>query len=298
MDLKEPLSFPDQVKRLQEHNLIIKDPKSAEKFLQNNNYYRFTGYALQYRIQPGNSDLKDGVSFEQVAAIYRFDEEMRNLLRKWIELLEVYFRTQIAYVFSMRKCLLPPHDQHYDTQKNYYLKADAKNVFDDFERQKKYYYDTLVYQHHQKKYNDKYPLWVIVEMLSFSDLSKLYGCMYSSDQEAIAQACGVRAVTLKNHLHCLSVLRNKCAHAARLYNISFRPSVQLPPSIRRKNAAIQGNTFFAYLLVLTRRLPSDEQKKEFIQEICDLVRKYTSLVDLSLIGFPIDYRAVLLSNRA
>lgn len=34
---------------------------------------------------------------------------------------------------------------------------------------------------------------------------------------------GVGKDTLENHLHCLSVLRNKCAHAARMYNMNFNP---------------------------------------------------------------------------
>lgn len=298
MDLKEPLSFKDQVKRLTEHNLIIDDPRNAEQFLKNNNYYRFTGYALQFRIQPDNSDLKDGVTFESIAAIYRFDSELRNLLRKWVELLEVYFRTQISYGFSMRKCVFPPHDQHYDFQRNYYMKSEARKVFDDFDLQKKYYNDTLVYQHHQQKYNDRYPLWVIVEMLSFSELSKLYGCMYTSDQEAISQACGTSAPVLKNHLHCLSVLRNKCAHAARLYNITFQPSAQLPQAVLKHCRTVRVNTLFAYLLVLIRRLPFEEQKQEFVREMNELIKRYDGLIDLSLIGFPSNFRAVLLSYRS
>ena len=67
------------------------------------------------------------------------------------------------------------------------------------------------------------PLWVMVELMSFSNISKLYSSMYISEKETIAQAVGIKYKTLENHLHCLSVLRNKCAHAARLYNTEFNP---------------------------------------------------------------------------
>ena len=47
--------------------------------------------------------------------------------------------------------------------------------------------------------------------------------MYYSEKDAIVHMVGVGRDTLENHLHCLSVLRNKCAHAARMYNTDFNP---------------------------------------------------------------------------
>ena len=49
-------------------------------------------------------------------------------------------------------------------------------------------------------------LWVIVELMSFSNMSKLYSSMYYSEKDAIARMVGVGKDTLENHLHCLSVL--------------------------------------------------------------------------------------------
>ena len=58
--------------------------------------------------------------------------------------------------------------------------------------------------------------------------------MYFSDKEAIAEAVGVSRDTLANHLHCLSVLRNKCAHGARLYNTTFNPPAHLTKQFLQK----------------------------------------------------------------
>lgn len=35
------------------------------------------------------------------------------------------------------------------------------------------------------KYSSKMPLWVIVELMSFSNMSKLYSSMYYSEKDAI-----------------------------------------------------------------------------------------------------------------
>ena len=87
------------------------------------------------------------------------------------------------------------------------------------------------------------PLWVIVELMSFSNLSKLYSSMYYSEKDVIANMVGVGRDTLENHLHCLSVLRNKCAHSARMYNTDFNPPAMFTTSLLRKHPEIKNNSF-------------------------------------------------------
>jgi len=296
MDLKEPKTFAELVSRLKEHHMEVEDELFAEQFLRRVNYYRFTGYALQFRVAPHDSDYVKGTTFETVVQIYDFDTELRNLLKKWIEVLEVYYRAQIANAFSLAKCKKPPHNQHYDFS-NYYNKKDAEEIFDDFKKQKKYYKDTLVLQHHQVKYGDYYPLWVIVEMISLSDLSKLYSCMYNSNQDEIANHVGTGRSVLKNHLHCLSVLRNKCAHAARLYNTELKPSAQLPPNFLRNNLSVKSNSLFAYIFVVMRRLPEETMKDSLICELRSIIQKYEDSINLSVMGFPEKYAQILTDNK-
>ena len=65
MDLKQPLSFEDQVNKLIAHGLEITDRERTKEILSQINYYRFTGYALQFRKNPMISDYFPGVAFEQ-----------------------------------------------------------------------------------------------------------------------------------------------------------------------------------------------------------------------------------------
>ena len=216
MDLKIPMTFEEQIEKLKYHGMVIEDEEKAKKLLSEINYYRFTGYALQFRRQADKSDYISELSFDKIYRIYQFDESLRDIFRKYIERAEVYYRTLISYNFSIVKCLNPPHDQHYD-ENNFYNKKGYKEVMDSFKKEKNYYKDSLIVKHHKLKYNSRMPLWVIVELMSFSNTSKLYNSMYTSEKEKISTEVGVGADTLENHLHCLSVLRNKCAHAARLY---------------------------------------------------------------------------------
>jgi len=288
VELKTPFTYEQQVEQLRNHGMEIVNIYRARTLLTKINYYRFSGYALQYRKAPEDSDYMDGTTFDSVYKVYQFDAELRSVLRKYIEIVEIYFRAQISYGFSMAKCLAPPHDQHYD-ENNFYRKKEFNEVISNLERDKNYYKDSLIVKHHKSKYNSKMPLWVMVELLSFSDISKLFGCMYNSEQYKIADKIGISASTLENHLHCLSVLRNKCAHAARLYNTKFYPPVKFNAQFLRTNPEVKNTSLFAYILVLLKRLPDKESKDRLINEILSLVDKFHKDVELARIGFPSNY---------
>ncbi len=295
MELKGPLSFKCQIKRLIDQGMVVNDAEKAEAILKRINYYRFTGYALQFREEPSKSIYKKGTSFESVYKIYEFDEKIRDVLRVYLEKAEVYYRTQVAYGFVMNKCVKPPHDQHYN-ENNFYNKEGYHEVIDNLKREKKYYRDTLVVRHHEQKYESKMPLWVMVELMSFSDLSKLYSSMYYSEKETIAGAEGISSDTLTNHLHCLAVLRNKCAHAARLYGTRFNPRARFNSSFLRNNPDVNGDSLFAYILILLKRLPNFEIRKEFVNDIKRIMDVYKSCIDMKLVGFPVNYMELFNNN--
>lgn len=292
MDLKKPLSFSDQVQQLNSHGLLIDDPAKAQEFLQRVNYYKFTGYALQFRVSPTGSDLVPGHHFSEIQRIYEFDEGLRNLLRKYLEIVEIYYKTQIANTFALEKCTVPPYDQHYDPQ-NYYKKDKFAIAMANLQKSSVYFSDSLIYKHHANVYQGKMPLWVIVELLSFSSVSMLYSAMYRTSQTRIASKFGIGADTLENHLHCMSVLRNKCSHTARLINVRYNPPAKLSTAFMRNNPSVSNDSLFAYLLVLKWRLPENSMRKDFKNELVSLLRQYNDVVDLSLIGFPQNYINIL-----
>lgn len=120
--------------------------------------------------------------------------------------------------------------------------------------------------------------------------------MFISEKTKIADKIGVHYKTLENHLHCLSVLRNMCAHTARLYNTKFNPPARFTKQFLRKNPNINNNSLFAYSLVLLRRLPNLETKQLMVNDLYDVFDKNIEYIDLKLIGFPENYKEVLKNN--
>ena len=52
MELKQPMSYEEQLHRLITHGIVVDDRDRAIDILKRVNYYRFTGYALQFRVSP------------------------------------------------------------------------------------------------------------------------------------------------------------------------------------------------------------------------------------------------------
>lgn len=97
-------------------------------------------------------------------------------------------------------------------------------------------------------------------------------------------------------IHCLSVLRNKCAHAARMYNTDFNPPAKFTTSFLRKHPEIKNNSLFAYTLVLLKRLPGESSKKSLIQTVENVISEYSDDIDLKLIGFTENYMEIMKNN--
>ena len=295
MNLKKPATFDEQICILEKHGISINNCNHAKDILKFVNYYRLTGYALQFRVSENESLYTGNISFDDVYNIYKADEHLRNLLRLYIEKAEIYYRTQIAYGFAISKCTVPPYDQHYN-ENNFYDKGGYNHVMVNFGREKDYYKDSLIVKHHKDKYSGKMPIWVMVELMSFSGLSKLYKSMYISEKSEIAKAIGVNYTTLENHLHCLSVLRNKCAHGARLYNTEFYPPAKFTSEFLKRNPEIKNNSLFAYILILLKRLPDKQSKQELIGSVQNLIEQYKNDIDIKLMGFPTNYISVFNNN--
>lgn len=71
---------------------------------------------------------------------------------------QLFYVKERFYGFSIAKCTETPYDQHYD-ENNFYNKKGYREVMENFNREKKYYKDSLIVKHHKMKYSSKMPLW-------------------------------------------------------------------------------------------------------------------------------------------
>ena len=304
LELKKPIIIDDQVEKLKEHKLIIEKRSEVKRFITWTGYYRFTGYMLQFRTNENGGALnpKYGVTFDDIKTIYEFDSELRDFLLHYLGIVEVYFRAVIAYEASRSLCERPPHTQHYCRDK-YKKKDEFDDILKKIEDRLQRYGDKAVKAHHDKKYEGKYPLWVWVDLMSFSTLSKYYSCLNDYTQGKIRKRLNeTGAGVIEENMHSLSVLRNSCAHAGRLYNNTLNPPPHFSPGeLDRKDLVI--NKVFAFVLTIVKYLPTIEMQNSFIEGFDALIKKYRAMIsdekfDLhEAIGLTDDYLDWLTKNK-
>ena len=78
-------------------------------------------------------------------------------------------------------------------------------------------------RHFKDKYGMTLPIWVVTEVIDFSDLSRIYEGMVEKDRAAVATGLGVTdeeekplTESLRSWLRALTFVRNTCAHHSRL----------------------------------------------------------------------------------
>ncbi len=157
--LKQPKTFDEQLDILIQRNMIIKDRASALQTLQYINYYRLTSYALAFK----QKDVyQDGLSFSTVYSLYEFDKKLRGLTMEMIESIEIAFRTHIAYQLGHQYG--PLGYRNPSNFRSHELHAQILSQIDsEISRSRE-----LFVSHHQKNYAGQFPIWVAIELTSFS----------------------------------------------------------------------------------------------------------------------------------
>lgn len=300
--LKPPKTFDEQFQLLSTKQMSCWEKQSVISFLQRNNYYRFSGYTCIFRKQ-GGAEL-NGVDFDNVKRIYEFDADLRIVLFKYIQLIEIACRTAVAYYFTTHF-----NDAGVHYQKTYFI--NEKHYYGFLEEHYKYIRNNAkmpFVKKHINEYTDinnaekingtqypryRMPLWVAVELMPFGMLSKFYSNIENlTVKNDIAISLNTDTNRLKNWLHVLSTLRNKCAHHDRLYQIEIEPNVKLS-----KKAYLtlfngeKGNLLFRAVLVMSKMLTKDE-RTSFVTDLDNLFKQYQR-IEISDIGFPKNWKTII-----
>lgn len=304
---KTPLSIPDQVQRLKDRSLIIDDTIKAERYLSNIGYYRLSAYWLPYELpttngsKSRNHQFKPNTHFDEILDLYIFDRKLRLLVIEAIERIEVAVRTQWANALSLATS--NPHAyldaslfkdpwQHY---------KDISKIVRDIEAS----HETFV-THYTSTYSEPFlpPIWAVVETLTLGALSRWYASTKDNTARAkVSKALGMPTVEImESVLHCLTLIRNICAHHARLWNRKM--TMQLP-NIKRLKNDIQtedvtdktGNIqqqprreIYNYLIVMISMMKTINPTTTWVNRLAELI-KTTSVAQQNAMGFPTDWQS-------
>jgi abortive infection bacteriophage resistance protein len=240
------MTYEQQLYKLScEKNLVIENEQYAEEMLRQIGYFTLiSGYKELY-VNPTTRKFKDGTTFEEIVALYRFDESLRELFLKYLLIVEQNIRSQVSYNFT----------QHYGENQIHYLSEGSFNnipkningvkklinMLKDMAMTSK---DTEYIVYHRTKYGNV-PLWLLVKMLTFGSISHFYQYLPNSLQAKISKTFrSVNEQDLMRFLRVLTKFRNVCAHNERLFSYRLRKEDIPDTSIHRKlQIAKKGNQY-------------------------------------------------------
>ena len=276
--LKLHKSYTDQVALLKSRGLIIHDESQAAKVLETVNYYRLSGYLHEFK-KNGEDCYIDGLSFENVLAIYHFDAKLTRVLMYALEDVEESLKTRFSYELSSSYPLEP---LIYLDGKVYRNPSEFLRFKAMFAQSKRDNSQLPFVKHHIENYNGDLPVWVAVEIMTMGNIHKLYNNLKGCHQKAIAKAYNTGSVQMKSWIENLTYTRNHLAHYMRIYDYSFG---RTPALCAKHPQMTQTGRIFDQIMAIGYMFSSQEEWKDYVvPEIKKLIDEYSEYIDLEDIG--------------
>lgn len=301
------VSYAEQIEKLQgDKKLKISDREFASATLKNISYYALIGGYKHPFIDEHTRKYMRDAAFENIVDLYYFDEELRGIFFKYLCRVERKIRSVMSYHFTE---IHGVKQQEYLNPRNYsdfpkYQKGIFKLI--DMLRNmanKNTDHEYLIYQ--RNKYHDV-PLWVLMNALTFGQISKMYEFLPQNIQGKICQNfVGVKKNEMVTFLKVLTLYRNLCAHSERLF--SYRTYIAIPNMMLHEKLKIQKNgltyaqgknDLFSVVIAFRYLLPKNDFslfKKQLIHLLKNYLGKRGSLekqVLLQYMGFPEEWEKI------
>lgn len=280
---KSPLTYEQQVTLLKSRNLTISNDAFAINKLSHLNYYRLSAYYLPF--YNDKNHFQDDTNFEEIIQLYYFDKKLRSLMFYAIEKIEVYLRSQVAYVLArdigafgyvdVSNFVASPLSHSYLLQSIRTEVKRSKEVF--------------VKHFFEKHTQINLPVWMMVEIISFGTLSKLYKALNTQQKREITNGLGLPQKVFDSWFHSLVYVRNVCAHHSRMWNKMLAIKPEIPRKIPFFKSLNNKKVFF--VLSMLGYLLNKVDDDEFVlrSELESLFQKYPD-VDKEAMGFPDDWQ--------
>lgn len=299
-------SFSDQVSWISdEKGIKIKDREYAEEMLRQIGYFPLMGgYKHLFRIS-NTKKYKAGTSFEEIVSLYKFDAELRELFFKYLLQIERQMRSLMSYYFT----------EMYGAEQKQYLDANNYN-------NTKRNHATIVkliatlkrattttdytYINYYRKTYGEIPLWVLANVLTFGNLSKMFRVFPQSLKSKVSKNFEpLNQHQMEQFLSVLTKYRNVCAHGERLF--TYRTVDAIADTLLHKKLSLpqSGNQYekgkqdlFAVVIAFRYLLPGKDFlkfKRKLIKEIDRVNREVEHISEVELLnkmGFSENWKSI------
>lgn len=279
MEYTKPfLTFEEQADLLMKDRGMVADRDDLIRHLQDVGYYRLSGYWHIHK-KHGSDEFWEGTRFKRVWDMYVFDRQFRLVVLDAVKRVEVYMRTQLAYLLAEQTGpfgFLDRNNLPRLTEERYEHFMDK--CHDAYGRTKT---GEPFAKHFHDKYGDKHdlpPYWMLVNVMDFGMVVTLYKGSPVPVRQQIAKELGVSNKVLDSWLVTVNTVRNICAHRGRLWN----RIIGNPPMIPRASEwhdphEVKNDKMFGTLTVLSylleRVAPDTEWRARLLDKVLKLSRR-------------------------
>ncbi|WP_309751835.1 Abi family protein [Novosphingobium sp.] len=292
---KPSLTYAQQIAHLRASGMFIDDEARAEYWLQHVSYYRLSAYWLYFEHPKGTPGprFRAGTTFDGVTALYDFDRNLRRLVMRGTEHVEVALRGSWAYYLAHSggphtylKPSMYKDRREFDSSKRRLQQAVA--------RSSETYIDHYRRKYHQPKMP---PVWMVAEMMSFGQLSRWFTNLADRAlRNRIASPLGLPETVMVPLVRHVTDMRNICAHHGRLWNRRFLhpPKLALKPADLNASLDLAANQAPAKLYngltliahVIRTVAPDSSWRSDFVE----LIETHPT-GDITSMGLPPDWKS-------
>ena len=295
---KQILTIAHQVQSYIDAGMEITSREDVEKALKSVGFYRLRGYSFHLY---DNSTKKyiPGTKFEDVFQLYQFDQELSTLVFSMISKIEVALRVRLVEALLVYGDALILQDSSIFKEKKMYWQ-NMSTIASEIARS-----NDVFIKHNFDNHEGEVPVWAIVEVLSFGTLSKIIKNLKTGTDSAYSiLAANYRYTSKKGNLvkpsqkmftswvQGVSILRNMCAHNSRIYNRTIHTAPEILEDDKVTPSPAH-NGLYQILLSMKYLRSSDVEWMLFVAELDKIIQKNISVVSLTAMNFPTDWKAHL-----
>jgi abortive infection bacteriophage resistance protein len=254
-----PLGITAQVTLLESHGLVVataNDRLVLGRLLADNGYSRLAPYWRHWQLDParGNKTFLPGTTVTQIVDVYAFDATLRHILAEGLARFEIALRSRLGQEMAIAGALFTYNDPAFYIQPRHGSRTvDARQeLLDSMSRELDRSKEAFITGYTRQ--GDTPPVWLATEAFTLSTVSKMYRLLNDQTiRHAIARGFGYpNARFAETTFHSLTVLRNICAHHARLWH---RADIQYAPPVLKRlqtdpDKAVYHRTPWAWMTIL------------------------------------------------
>lgn len=300
-------TLDEQIEILKSKGLIVNDIDEAKEILFRENYFFISGYRHLFMRSLKENRFIEGTTFDELYAMFLFDRRIRNIMFKYLLIIENNIKSIISYTMSKKYGF---KEKDYLNLKNFTQDSlKIRQVHDILNKMKRQIRvngrQHAATMHYLSNYG-YIPMWILVKVLSFGLVSELYCILKTEDQERIADVYHLDIETLAIYLSLLSNFRNLCAHEDILYD--HRTQRMIPDNKYHYMLNIDqtddeynfGKNDLYALVIIMKQMLQTEEFRELIYELgyeIDVLDGKIEVVPLNAIlnkiGFPDNWRDIV-----